>query len=146
MSFFWVDKALDELNAQEWESLCDGCGLCCLQKLEDEDDGSIYYTQITCKLLDPITCRCTKYAQRKKEVSDCLKLTAQQATEFHWLPSTCAYRLLSEGKGLPRWHYLICNDKMAVHRERISLSGRQFNEQQVAEEDWEDHIIFRISN
>ena len=140
---FWKRKTLAQLDAQEWESLCDGCGLCCLQKLEDEDDGSVYYTRIACKLLDLTSCRCSDYAERRRSVPDCVQLTAAQADEFKWLPPTCAYRLVSEGKDLPLWHHLVCGDPEAVHVERISQSGRMLAEGSVAEEHWEDHLIFR---
>lgn len=140
---FWKRKSLAELDQEEWESLCDGCGLCCLQKLEDEDDGAVYYTNIACKLLDLDTARCSNYANRKKFVPDCIQLTADQARAFKWLPSTCAYRLVSEGKDLFVWHHLVCGNKDAVHTERISQLGRMVSELDVADEDWEKHLIFR---
>lgn len=140
---FWKRKTLDQLDQGEWESLCDGCGLCCLQKLEDEDDGSVYYTRIACKLLDLKTCKCTRYAERKQFVADCIQLTSGQADEFKWLPPTCGYRLVSEGKDLPLWHPLVSGDESAVHDAGISQSGRMLSETQVAEEDWEDYMIFR---
>ncbi|ENA37559.1 MULTISPECIES: YcgN family cysteine cluster protein [Pseudomonas] len=140
---FWKRKTLDQLDQGEWESLCDGCGLCCLQKLEDEDDGSVYYTRIACKLLDLKTCKCTRYAERKQFVADCIQLTPGQADEFKWLPPTCGYRLVSEGKDLPLWHPLVSGDESAVHDAGISQSGRMLSETQVAEEDWEDYMIFR---
>ena len=140
---FWKRKPLDQPDQGEWESLCDGCGLCCLQKLEDEDDGSVYYTRIACKLLDLKTCKCTRYAERKQFVADCIQLTPGQADEFKWLPPTCGYRLVSEGKDLPLWHPLVSGDESAVHDAGISQSGRMLSETQVAEEDWEDYMIFR---
>ncbi|TWI53741.1 hypothetical protein IQ22_02347 [Pseudomonas duriflava] len=140
---FWKRKTLDQLDQEEWESLCDGCGLCCLQKLEDEDDGSVYYTRIACQLLDLTTCRCTRYAERKQFVADCVQLTPDQADQFNWLPPTCGYRLVSEGKDLLPWHPLVCGDEKAVHDARISQSGRMLSETQVQEENWEDYLIFR---
>jgi uncharacterized cysteine cluster protein YcgN (CxxCxxCC family) len=140
---FWKRKTLDQLDAQEWESLCDGCGLCCLQKLEDEDDGAVYYTRIACKLLDLKTCQCSRYAERTRFVPDCIQLTPAQADQFAWLPPTCGYRLVAEGKDLPEWHPLICDDPEAVHKAGISQSGRMLSETQVAEDDWEDYLIFR---
>ncbi len=140
---FWKRKTLAQLDQQEWESLCDGCGLCCLQKLEDEDDGSVYYTRIACKLLDLKTCRCSDYANRRQHVPDCIQLTHEQADSFHWLPPTCAYRLVAAGEDLPLWHHLVSGDPEAVHDARISQSGRMLSELSVAEDDWESHLIFR---
>ena len=101
---FWIRKTLEHLDQEEWESLCDGCGLCCLQKLEDEDDNSVYYTRIACKLLDLKTCQCTDYPNRRASVPDCIQLTPGHADQFKWLPPTCGYRLVSERKDLPLWH------------------------------------------
>ena len=140
---FWKRKTLAELDQEEWESLCDGCGLCCLQKLEDEDDGSVYYTRIACKLLDLKTCRCTDYANRRRHVPDCIQLTPARTDEFQWLPPTCAYRLVAEGKDLLPWHPLVCSDPDAVHHAGISMSGKMLSETAVADEDWEKHLIFR---
>lgn len=140
---FWKRKSLDQLDAEEWEALCDGCGLCCLQKLEDEEDGAIYYTRVACHLLELNSCRCTDYSNRRQFVPDCVQLTAADAGRFTWLPPTCAYRLRSEGKDLPLWHPLVCGDGEAVHKERISQAGRMLSERDVAEEDWESYLIFR---
>ncbi|MCL7462622.1 YcgN family cysteine cluster protein [Pseudomonas sp. NW5] len=140
---FWERKMLAEMSEAEWESLCDGCGLCCLHKLEDEEDGSVYYTRIACKLLDLQSCRCSDYAERHRQVPDCIRLTPAQADQFNWLPATCAYRLLAQGQPLPDWHHLVCGDPDAVHAARISQAGRMLREGAVAEEDWEEHLIFR---
>lgn len=140
---FWKRKTLEQLDEQEWESLCDGCGLCCLQKLEDEDDGSVYYTRIACKLLDLNSCRCTHYANRRDFVPDCISLTPAQADQFSWLPPTCAYRLVAEGQDLPPWHPLICGDAEQVHKAGISLAGQMLAEDSVNPDDWEKHLIFR---
>lgn len=140
---FWVRKTLAEMDEAEWESLCDGCGLCCLQKLEDEEDGSVYYTRIACKLLDLDSCRCSDYAGRHRQVPDCIRLTPDQADQFRWLPATCAYRLLAQGQALPDWHHLVCGDRDAVHAARISHAGRMLSETAIDEQDWEDHLIFR---
>ncbi|GGU79875.1 UPF0260 protein [Pseudomonas laurentiana] len=142
---FWMRKTLEQLDQQEWESLCDGCGLCCLQKLEDEDDNSVYYTRIACKLLDLKSCQCRDYPNRFEHVPDCIQLTPGKADQFRWLPPTCAYRLVSEGQDLPSWHYLVCGDREQVHTQRISQSGRMLSETTVAEDDWEDYLIFRAS-
>lgn len=140
---FWKRKRLDQLDAEEWESLCDGCGLCCLQKLEDEDDGSVYYTRIACRLLDLRSCRCSDYPNRRASVPDCIQLNPSDAAQFTWLPPTCGYRLVAEGKDLPHWHHLVCGDRDAVHAEGVSQAGRMLSEQAVAEDDWEAHLIFR---
>ena len=142
---FWKRKTLVELTQEEWESLCDGCGLCCLQKLEDEEDGAIYYTNIACKLLDLDTARCSNYPNRQSYVPDCIQLTADQTDAFNWLPNTCAYRLVHEGKDLFAWHHLVCGNTDAVHTERISQLGRMVSELEVPNEDWEKHLIFRSS-
>lgn len=140
---FWKHKSLEQLTPHEWESLCDGCGLCCLQKLEDEDDNSVYYTRIACKLLDLTSCQCNDYPGRFRQVPDCIQLTPGKADQFRWLPATCGYRLVSEGRDLPSWHHLVCGDRQQVHEQRISRSGRMLSEREVAEDDWEDHLIFR---
>jgi uncharacterized protein len=140
---FWRRKTLAQLTPAEWESLCDGCGLCCLHKLEDDDDGSIHYTRIACRLLDVNSCRCTNYENRLQHVPDCLKLTVAQASQFHWLPRTCAYRLVGERKELPQWHHLVSGDPQAVHAARVSMAGRIFSEDEVPEEDWQDYLIYK---
>lgn len=142
---FWKRKTLAEMDSHEWESLCDGCGLCCLQKLEDEDDPqAIYYTRIACKLLDRKTCQCSNYVNRRSQVPDCIQLTSKDAEDFAWLPPTCGYRLVAEGEDLPPWHHLVCGDRQAVHRSGISQAGKMLAEDSVAEDDWEEHIIFRV--
>ena len=140
---FWKRKTLAQLDQAEWESLCDGCGLCCLHKLEDDEDGSVYYTRVACRLLDLQSCRCTDYANRRQQVPDCVQLTPDLAGSLNWLPPTCAYRLLAEGKELLPWHPLISGDPQSVHDARISQSGRMLAEAAVPEDDWEDHLIFR---
>ncbi|HZJ95679.1 MAG TPA: YcgN family cysteine cluster protein [Thiopseudomonas sp.] len=142
---FWKRKTLAELSREEWESLCDGCGLCCLQKLEDEQDGGVYYTNVACQLLDLGTARCSNYPERQSLVPECIQLTADQADVFTWLPATCAYRLVNEGKDLFAWHHLVCGDRNAVHSEGISQLGRMVSELDVEPKDWERHLIFRTS-
>ena len=125
---FWKRKSLAEMTKAEWESLCDGCALCCLQKLEDEETGDIYFTDIACKLLDTDACRCTDYANRAKIVSTCLVLSADEPEAFNWLPGTCAYRLLADGEKLPEWHPLITGDPHSVHDVGISAKGKCLSE------------------
>jgi hypothetical protein len=140
---FWQRKSLAQMSSAEWESLCDGCGLCCLQKLEDEDDGVVYFTDVACKLLDLQTCRCSNYRERRAHVPDCVSLDPSTLAGINWLPRTCAYRLLSEGKPLRRWHHLVCGDRDAVHAAGISRAGRMVSETDIPSDAWEDRIIFR---
>lgn len=138
---FWVRKPLTEMTREEWESLCDGCGKCCLTKLEDAETGDVYYTDVSCRLLDVDRCRCTHYADRHRHVPDCAALTPAAVREFRWLPRTCAYRLIAEGKPLEWWHPLVSGDADSVHRAGISVRGRATPETLVQDEDLEDRIV-----
>lgn len=124
---FW-ELPLDSLSRVQWEALCDGCGKCCLHKVEDEDTGRIYPTNVACKLLDLKTARCRDYRNRRAYVPDCLRLTPALTRELSWLPDSCAYRLRAAGKPLPDWHYLISGDREAVHRAGASVAGRVISE------------------
>ncbi len=141
---FWKTTPLARMSRAEWESVCDGCGLCCLQKLEDEHTGRIYYTNVACRLLDRQSGRCSDYAHRRLRVPDCIELTPDTLVDYRWLPETCGYRLLAEGEELPEWHHLVCGDRDAVHRAGVSRVGRMLGEDEVRDEDLEDYIIFRI--
>ena len=138
---FWERKRFDEMTTAEWESLCDGCGRCCLVKLEDEADDQVYFTNVACRLLDCDSCRCRDYDHRLEKVPDCVQLTPETVAELSWLPGTCAYRLLHEGRTLYSWHPLISGDVNSVHRAGISVRGEVVSEVEVREEDLEDHII-----
>ena len=138
---FWQRKKLNEMTHDEWESLCDGCGKCCLHKLMDEDDDTVYYTAVACKQLDITQCRCNDYPNRKQLVPECIELTPADVDEFHWLPNTCAYRLIHEGKPLPQWHHLITGDPKSIHKARQSIKGRAISEHVVFQEDLEEYII-----
>lgn len=140
---FWETTSLKDMNRQQWESLCDGCALCCLHKLEDEDTEEVYYTDVHCRYLNTANCGCTVYQDRQEKVPNCVWLTPDQASEFHWLPMSCAYRVLAEGRKLADWHPLISGDKHSVHKAGISIKGKGVPDDQVNEDDWEDHIIWK---
>lgn len=136
---FWERKTLTEMTTDEWESLCDGCGKCCLIKLEDEDTGELAFTSVVCDLIDLDSCRCTRYSERCQLVPDCLDLKQHDFSEYRWMPSTCAYRLLMDGKPLADWHPLISGTSESVKEAGVSITSYAIKESQV--DDLEDHII-----
>ena len=139
---FWRVKTLAEMSDSEWESLCDGCGRCCLNKLEDDDTGRVYFTEVGCKLLDTDACRCRDYANRSDEVPDCVRLTPQVVPTLNWLPPSCAYRLVAEGRDLYWWHPLVSGDPESVHAAGVSVRGRvPVLEDEIPEEALEDRIV-----
>ncbi len=139
---FWKAKSLEEMTTAEWESLCDGCARCCLVKLEDEDTGEIYFTDIGCTLLDAKTCRCRDYPRRSRRVPDCVRLTPAVVRTLTWLPTTCAYRLVHGGKDLPDWHPLVSGSPDSVHEAGVSVRGRVYaSEDDVAEARWPERIV-----
>ncbi len=135
---FWRRKSLEEMTREEWESLCDGCGRCCLHKLLYEDTGELVYTNVACRLFDGETCRCIDYAHRKEKVPDCTVLTPENLDEIPWLPKTCAYRLIAEGEDLRWWHPLVSGDPETVVEAGISVRGRTLDEDDV--DDIADHL------
>ena len=138
---FWEAKSLDEMNREEWEALCDGCGRCCLLKIEDEDSGELYYTNVVCEFHDSERCRCTAYRQRSELVPDCIQVTPEVAREQKWLPDTCAYRLLAEGKALFDWHPLISGDPDSIHRAGITVRDKVVSEQYVHPDELPEHLV-----
>jgi len=130
------------MSQKEWESLCDGCGKCCLIKLEDSETKELFYTDVACHLLDAKTCQCKDYKNRKKLVDDCLQLEVDDVEEFKWLPKSCAYRRIHEGRGLPKWHYLISGDRKTVHKKNKSVKNRVVSETEVMEV--AEHIVYWV--
>ncbi|MDO5630503.1 MAG: YcgN family cysteine cluster protein [Paracoccus sp. (in: a-proteobacteria)] len=142
---FW-ELPLKSLTRDEWEALCDGCGKCCLNKLEDEDTGEVAFTRVSCKLLDGQTCRCSSYHNRHDYVPECVVLTPDKIARIaYWLPRTCAYRLRAEGKPLEHWHPLISGDPESVHAAGVSVRGWTVSEASVTEDDWENLLIEDLS-
>ena len=138
---FWR-RPLKTLTAREWEALCDGCGKCCLNKLEDEDTGEVAFTDVACRLLDDATCRCAHYESRKVFVPDCVVLTPKSLPDVaYFMPETCAYRRLHEGRSLPAWHPLLTGDPDSPHEAGATLRGRTVSEMEVGEDEWEDRIL-----
>ncbi|WP_321339036.1 YcgN family cysteine cluster protein [uncultured Cohaesibacter sp.] len=137
---FWQVKRLDEMSKAEWESLCDGCARCCLNKLEDWDTGEIIWTNVSCSLLDSDSCRCKDYHNRLATIPDCVPLDAEKVASISWLPPTCAYRLLEEGYDLYWWHPLVSGDPDTIHKAGISVRGRVVSEEGMEVEDYEDHL------
>lgn len=138
---WWKQKELTEFSNEEWESLCDHCAKCCLTKLEDEDDGTVYYTDIACNLLEGKTCRCSNYSKRQVLMPDCVRLTPQNLEQLYWMPPSCAYRLVYEGKDLPSWHHLVSGSKETIHAQGESIIGKFVFIKDVDEDEWEDRIV-----
>ncbi len=135
---FWLTIALDKMSSEQWESLCDGCGKCCLHKLEDDDTGEVHYTNVSCRLLDTETVLCKNYGERKRFVPDCITLTPEKLKTINWLPATCAYLLIAQGQPLPRWHHLISGSKNTIHDQGFSVKGKIICEKEAG--DLQDHI------
>ncbi|NVJ94775.1 MAG: YcgN family cysteine cluster protein [Marivivens sp.] len=139
---YWKTVPMEKMNRQEWEALCDGCGKCCLNKLEDEDTGEVALTNVACRLLDDATCLCSQYDIRHQFVPECIVLTPKTILDnLYWLPQTCAYRLVHEKRPLYDWHPLISGNSETVHLAGVSMQYRTLSEFDIADEDWEEHII-----
>lgn len=137
---FWETVTLREMTDQQWESLCDGCGKCCVLKLEDSDTNAIYYTDVSCQLLCTKSAQCTDYANRKQLVPDCVILTAENLDTVHWMPESCAYRRLHEGRPLPDWHPLLTGNKQAMIAAHHCVANQVTSETEIAEDDMPDHL------
>jgi uncharacterized cysteine cluster protein YcgN (CxxCxxCC family) len=139
---FWERKALTQMSQKEWEALCDGCGRCCLNKLEDEDSGQVVLTRVACRLLDDDSCRCSQYPIRHQFVPECIVMTPKNIPDHaYWMPETCAYRRLHLGQPLPKWHPLLTGTFQSVHDAGVSMQGMTVSEFDTPIEEWEDHII-----
>lgn len=138
---FWETKTLAQLSSDEWESLCDGCGLCCLVKIEDEESGEVFNTSVSCKQLDIENCCCCDYENRLLEVAMCTQLTLENLPELNWLPETCAYKRLNENKPLPQWHPLITGDKNSVHQAGVSAKWFALSEEYIHPQQLADFVI-----
>lgn len=141
---YWERIPLDQMSSEQWEDLCDGCGLCCLVKLQEEGSDDVAYTSLSCEYLDLESCQCRDYANRASLVPDCAQLSVDNVDSFYWLPETCAYRRVALGQPLPVWHYLISGDKQLVHEQGHSASSCAQSQQGIAEEDYEEHILFWV--
>ncbi|MBR7887907.1 YcgN family cysteine cluster protein [Marinomonas sp. A79] len=138
---FWKTTPLSQMTKDEWESLCDGCGKCCLQKLQDDETEEVFYTNLSCKQLNIATCQCKVYESRQAKVADCITLTPDQIDDFQWLPDTCSYRVLHETKELPNWHPLVVGSRKEMMRQGLTVEHYAVNESTVDEEEWDTHII-----
>jgi len=141
VSDWWNEKPLADLSQAEWDALCDGCGKCCLHKLEDEFSGKRFYTRIRCRLLDEQSCRCSQYEQRTELVPDCINLGADITQALDWLPVTCAYRLRADNKPLAEWHPLVSGDPDSVHRAGMSIRGQSISEEFVHPDGYDEHVV-----
>ena len=139
---YWETTSLDRMTQKEWEALCDGCGKCCMNKLEDEDTQEVALTNVACRLFDDSNCRCSQYDIRHQFVPECIVLKPQNIdANLYWMPDTCAYKLLHNGRPLYDWHPLISGNAQTVHDAGISMQGATYPEFEVDEDDWEDHVI-----
>ncbi len=138
---FWKTKNMAELSRDEWESLCDGCGKCCCIRLEDEDTAAIYITDVACKLFDSEQCQCSDYPNRSKKVPDCVTLTPGNVAQLHWMPQTCAYRLVANGEDLPEYHHLVSGSRQTIHDAGMSVQEAVYSESDIDPDDIPNHIV-----
>jgi uncharacterized protein len=138
---FWKTKTLEQMSRDEWEALCDGCARCCMVKLEDEDSGDIHLTRLACSMLEVKTCRCSNYPNRFSLMADCIDVTVEKVRQLKWLPATCGYRVINEGRELAWWHPLVSGSKETVHQAGISVKSFAMSEKRVKEENYHRYII-----
>ena len=138
---FWLTTALEDMNDQQWESLCDGCGQCCAHKLQDEDTEEIFFTNIVCRYLDTNKCQCSVYQDRHAHVPDCIKITPENAKTLAWIPETCAYKRLANGQSLPKWHPLETGDPKSAQKANISVTNKVISEADIDMDDLEDYLV-----
>ena len=138
---WWDEKHLSEMSRSEWEQICDHCGKCCLHKLEDETDNTVYYTDIACYLVNKDSCYCGDYENRRTLVPECVQLSVDNLDQINWMPPSCSYRLLKQGQALPSWHHLITGDKESIHRCGKSIKARYVSETEVEEDEFEEHVV-----
>ncbi len=141
MNEWWNSAPLDQLDRGQWEALCDGCGKCCLHKLQDADSGELFFTRVRCRLLEDESCLCSDYPRRLERVPDCVALEPGRVDELDWLPATCAYRLRARGEALPEWHYLVSGSRESVHEAGISVRGRTLSEEFVHPDDYPELVV-----
>lgn len=138
---YWERLSLNDMSHSQWEALCDGCGKCCLHKLEDEDTAELVFTSIACTLLDSHSCRCSDYSKRLQRVPDCVDIRKHDLDELRYMPSSCAYRLIHEGKPLAPWHPLVSGDADSVHAAQMSVRDRVVSEDDIDEDEWDLYIV-----
>jgi uncharacterized cysteine cluster protein YcgN (CxxCxxCC family) len=138
---FWRCKPMAQMTPQEWESLCDGCGRCCTNTLEDEETGELFATRVACRLFCNKTGQCSDYANRQKKIEECIRITPENVAEMDFLPATCGYRLVWQGQDLPDWHHLKCGDREEIHRRGFSVRGQTENEAKLSLEQLEDYLF-----
>jgi uncharacterized cysteine cluster protein YcgN (CxxCxxCC family) len=141
MTDFWKTKSLEEMTTKEWESICDGCAMCCLHRIEDEDTGKIYPTWVSCQYLNMSNCQCTRYQTRSDLVKTCVTLNPKITRKLYWMPVSCSYRLLAEGKDLPPWHPLVSGNSESVHESGVSVRNKTISETEIDMDFLEDYVI-----
>ena len=142
MERFWENKKLSEMSTTEWEQLCDGCGKCCVHKLQDDETEEVFFTSVACELFNPMTCKCSDYSNRINKVSMCIQVSLDTPNIFDWLPKSCSYKLLSDGEKLPQWHHLLTGKRESIHEENESVLGKVILESELDEDESLEDYVF----